>query len=111
MSILQTIFDFIDMLIFRIVLPIGIIILVISGIVIAVKFLKMKGHLDSTAARYQNPTQPDGYRVSDGNFMCSNCDYSCRSTSENKEWYCQKHQIDTEGTYVCDNYHTCLFNS
>ena len=109
MDIIQTFIDLVNMIIFRVVLPIAGIIVVIAVITALLSYTKIKDHVNSVTNRYEHPTRPVGYRVSNGITMCSNCDHSCRSYSEKMEWYCQKHHIDTMGNYVCDNYYTCLF--
>lgn len=110
MGIFETVFSFIDNLICNFLLPIVIIVLIIAVIVGVFNFFQAKEYIDTVSSRYQNPTRPEGYRVSTEMIKCSNCDHSCRSYNEGQEWYCQKHQIDTRGDYVCADYHTCLFD-
>lgn len=60
--------------------------------------------------RYKNPSRPDAYRSSDSIIRCSTCNHSIRSNSEGADLYCQKHQVDVLGHYVCNNYHSVLLD-
>ena len=73
----------------------------------SLKSYEKKNGYDS---RYKEPSHPNGYRISEDMFRCSNCDYSTRSYKEGEYWYCQRHQIDVHSNYVCDNYHTVIFD-
>lgn len=73
----------------------------------------MDSNQDGTK-RYSNPSKPTGYRVSSNSEgvpqSCSNCGHSCRSYTEGEDWYCQKHQVDVKGAYVCDEYYNVIFD-
>ena len=61
-------------------------------------------------SRYQKPSRPDNYRASENRLRCSNCDYTIRSTREELDWYCQKHQVDVSSDCVCNNYHSVILD-
>lgn len=93
-------------------IPIAIIGLVGFFLRILLEYTSFKSHQKKNgyANRYRNPTRPDVYRPCDNMRRCSNCDQSVRSDKEGSNWYCQKHQIDVHGHYVCNNYHSTILD-